>query len=498
MKNLVRFMAVVLFCSITVSGLVWAEGTFSVDPQFSNGEPVLYSESRRKALALTGLEAEIVGFNHERLELELRNQAGIEKWKKVLAAEWKITRRAQLLEKIAWIESKGDSELFLELAQVLKENENKSLNQIGVELGYKDYQIKRLYTVNEKQKIVGERALRAWDYSRMALLCRIGYQVGFLSANEAWTQLERILTKVERQYLSWEYYAANYLLGLYFWGLEFEPESAKVNQTLQAYAKLTGSSGYVWELAWNRNSQDYQVDSNTFEEVLYFPPVQYRAWECYLNGWQCFESGQFDYALEYYQKGLTLDPDFSELWLLITMVYNAQRDYEKAIEILSNYLKEKPAEYLPRIYLAEIYEKIDQLQKAIDEYNQAIDQDDTKPEGFVGLGRIGINSGDYDVAISYLRIAESLYLNGDENIFYTLYLLGYSYYKTEEFEKALSFLLRASPKFEDDQYLHYYLGVCYLYEQNINLASTYLARAEELGLTIPEEVKELLTKTKEP
>jgi hypothetical protein len=47
-------------------------------------------------------------------------------------------------------------------------------------------------------------------------------------------------------------------------------------------------------------------------------------------------------------------------------------------------------------------------------------------------------------------------------------------------------------------YLNYYLGVCYLYEQNINLASTYLARAEELGLTIPKEVKGLLTETNGP
>jgi tetratricopeptide (TPR) repeat protein len=433
------------------------------------------------------------------LELELRNQAGIEKWKKVLAEEWGITKRTQLLEKIAWIETKGDSELFLELAQVLKEKNNKSLNQIGVELGYNDFQIKRLYLVNGKQKIVGERALRAWDYSRMALLCRIGYQVGFLSDNEAWTQLERILTQVESQYLSWEDYAANYTLGLFFWGLEFEMEFEKVNQTLQAYAKLTCSSGYVWELAWNRNAQNSQVYINTFEDVLFFPPVQYRAWKSYLNGWQCFESGEFGSALEYYQKGLALDPGFSELWLLIAMVYNAQMDYGKAIEILNDYLKEKPDEYLPRIYLAEIYEKINHIEEAIAEYNQAIDLDDTKPEGFVGLGRIGINSGDYDLAISYLRIAESLYLNEDENIYYTLYLLGYSYYKTEKFDKALSFLLRASPKFQDDDmYLNYYLGVCYLYEQNINLASTYLARAEELGLTIPKEVKGLLTETNGP
>lgn len=470
---------------------------FTFDSNFSKGEPVIFTESKRKALALTGIEAAVAGLSLEKLELEVRNQAGIDKWKKVLAEEWGITKRAQLLEKLALIETKGDSEAFLELARVLKENENRSLNQIGVEFGYDDFQMKRLYYVKEKQELVGDRALRAWDYSRMALLCRIGYQVGFLSSNEAWTQLQHILTKVESLYLSWEDYAANYIIGLLFWAMEFETGYEKVNRALKAYAELTGSPGGAWQLPWYGNNQECQVYANTLEEVLYFPPVGYQAWTYYLNGWQCYESGEFDGALDYYQKGLVLDPKFPELRLLIAMVYSVQKDYGKAIETFKGYLKEKPNEYFPRIYLAEVYEKNNQIQEAVNEYNRAIDLDGAKPEGFVGLGRIGINSGDYELATSYLRIAESLYYSGDENIFYTLYLLGYSYYKTEKFDKALSYFLRAYPNYQDDMYLNYYLGVCYLYERNINLASMYLMRAEELGLTVPQEIKDLLTETSE-
>lgn len=471
---------------------------FTIETQFINGESVLFNESRRKALTLTGLEAAIAGLSYEKLELENRNQASIEKWKKVLAEEWGVTNRAQLLQKLALIESKGDSETFLELARELQKNEDRSLNQIGVELGFNDCQMKRLYFVKNKQKLLGDRTLRAWDYSRMAFLCRIGYQVGFLSPNEAWTQLQRILTEVESIYLSWEDYTANYILGLFFWALEFKMEYEEANQALQAYANFTESLEKAWRLPWNGNVREYQGYANNLEDVLYFPPEQYQAWTYYLNGLHCFESDAYISALDNYQKGLALDPDFSELQLLSAITYNAQMDYDKAIKTFNDYLKGNPDEYLPTIYLAEVYEKVDQIQEALDEYNRAIDLNDTKPEGFVGLGRMAINSGDYELAASYLRIAEALYFSGDESIFYTLYLLGYSYYKTEKFDKALSYFLRAHPSYQDDMYLNYYLGICYLYEQNTNLASVYLTRAEGLGLTVPQEIKELLTVTSEP
>lgn len=471
---------------------------FTVETQFINKESVLYNESRLKALALTGLEAAAAGFSLEKLELETRNQASIAKWKKFLAEEWGITNRAQYLEKLTLIESKGDSDTFLELARILQENEPKSLNQIGIELGLNDCQMKRLYFVMDKKELLSHRALRAWDYSRMAFLCRIAYQVGFLSPDEAWTQLQRILTEVESIYLSWEDYFANYIMGLFFWAMEFNTEYEEVNRALQSYANFTESLGKAWNLPWNGNNRKYQGYANTLEDVLYFPPIQYQAWTYYLNGWHCYESGAYAGALDNYQKGLALDPDFSELQLLSGITYTAQMEYDQAIKIFKDYLMANPNEYLARIYLAEVYEKVDQIQEAIDEYNRAIDQDETKPEGFVGLGRMAINSGNYELAASYLRIAESLYFNGDESIFYTLYLLGYSYYKTEKFDKALSYFLRAHPGYQDDRYLNYYLGICYLYEQNTKLASAYLTRAEDLGLTIPQEIKDILTETSEP
>lgn len=468
---------------------------FPTEGQFGNREPVNLDEWKRKALALSGIAAAIGGLNHETLELAEINQTNIEYWKKVLADEWGIAHRKQLLEKLTFLESRGDSELFQELVGILDKNQDLTINQMAKKLDYKPEMINRLHFVKEKQELIGDRALRAWDFSGMALLCRIGYQVGFLSTNEAWAYLERVLTRVESMYQSWEDYAANYLLGMIFQAAEFGLEMEAANRGLRAYAELINGERTAWQLAWGGKDN---ANGNTLEDVLYFPSTQYQAWKEYLKGWQCYENGDLQEALKYFENGLTLDPEFVDLWLMTAMVYNMQNDFEKAIGAYNEYLNINPDEYLPRIYLAEVYEKNAQLQEALAEYNKAIELDDSRPEGFIGLGRLGINSGDYQLAAGYLRIAETLSLNGDQEIYYTLYLLGYSYYKAGKLDNALSYFLRAYSNYQDNMYFNYYLGVCYLYNQNTQLASTYLERAETLGLVIPPEVKDLLAQPSKP
>ncbi len=471
---------------------------FTAEAEVKNLEPALLDEVKRKALALSGITAELGGLNQEKLELAVINQTNTDYWKKVLADEWGITQRSQLLEKLAFLDSKGDSQLYRDSVDILKGNQRLTINQMGVRLNYGRGLINRLHFVKGKQELTGNRALRGWDYSRMAFLIRIGYQVGFFSANEAWTNLQQVLTKVESLYRSWEDYAANFIIGVIFQASEAGREIEEGNRALQAYVKLVNREGSAWQLTWNSRNTANQITGNQLKDALYFPSVQYQAWANYLNGWQSNQNGEYTKALSYFKNGLALDQEFSDLWLSIAMVYNAQTDYEKAIGAFNEYLKREPGEYLPRIYLAEIYEKNNQLEEAVAEYNKAIDLNGSRPEGFIGLGRVAINSSDYELAVSYLRIAESFYITGDQGIFYTLYLLGYSNYKLGKFDKAQSYFLRAYGNYQDNMYLNYYLGVCYLYNQNTGLASTYLGRAAALGLAIPPEIKNLLDQSSKP
>ncbi|NLY73969.1 MAG: tetratricopeptide repeat protein [Firmicutes bacterium] len=456
-------------------------------------EQVSFDEQQRKALGLSGIIAEINGLYHEKLELVPIDKTATEYWKKVLAEKWLINNRKQLLEKLSALESAGDSQVYRGLAAILNDHQGLTVNEIGVKLNDTGLLAKRLCFVKEKGAVIGDRGLRAWDYSRMALLCRIGYQVGFLTANQAWEYLCRILSEVEGRYHSWEDYAANVILGMIFNAIESGRETETANQALWAYARLINREGSAWRLAWNRKKTEPAL-VNSINDVPYFPPREYYAWIHYLNGRQSYQKGEYQEAIKYFERALSLDQEFSRLWFLIGISFLSQSNHEKAIEALNEYLKRVPDDYLSLIYLAEAYEKNNLLNEAFRTYNQAIDRDDSRPEGFIGLGRVALNSGDYEAAITYLRIAESLTAIGDGNIAYTLYLLGYSYYKEQKFDKALSYFLRVYGNYQDDQYLNYYLGICYLYNQNLKMAATYFSRAEELGMTIPQEVKDLLEK----
>jgi len=421
------------------------------------------------------------------------DKAATEYWKKVLVEEWRISDRKQLLEKLSALESAGDSQVYRGLTAIINDNQGLTVNEIGVKLNDNGLLTKRLYFVKEKGAVIGDRELRAWDYSRMALLCRIGYQVGFLTANQAWEYLRRILSEVEARYHSWEDYAANVILGMIFNAIESGRETETANQALRAYAWLANREESAWRLAWNRKNTEPAL-VNSINDVPYFPPQEYYAWVHYLNGRQSYEKGEYQEAIKYFERALNLDQKFSRLWFLIGMTFLSQSNQEKAIEALNEYLKRVPEDYWPLIYLAEAYEKNNQLNEAFTTYNQAIDLNDSRPEGFIGLGRVALNFGNYEAAITYLRIAESLTPVGEGNIAYTLYLLGYSYYKEQKFDKALSYFLRVYGNYQDDQYLNYYLGICYLYNQNPRMAATYFGRAEKLGLTIPQEIKDLLEK----
>ena len=509
MKKFARFRSAFLFfCLLCLTRPALAEDPKSITPFPANGvtlesqlverEPAQLEDWKRKALALSGIFAAVIGLNQETLELAKMDQTSIESWKKVLAEEWGVANRKQLLEKFAFLEAKGDSEVFREFLRLLEKNPDLTINQMVKELEYKPEIINRLYFVKEKKGLIGDRTLRAWDFSRMALLCRIGYQVGFISSSEAWAYLERILMKVEDLYLSWEDYASNYILGVIFQAAELGLEIEAGNQGLRAYAELINRPGTAWQISWGRKVTVNQAGGNTMDDVLYSPSPQLQAWKDYLNGRQCYQRGELSDALNYFENGLTLDRQFADLWLMAAIVYNRLNDFEKAVEAFEEYLVKEPGDYLTRIYLAEVYEKNDQLQEAIAEYNRAIDLDDSRAEGFVGLGRIAINSGDYQLAVNYLLIAQNLAAGEEQGIYYTLYLMGYSYYKAEKFDQALSYFLRAYNGYQDNMYLHYYLGICYLYNQNSKLASTYFERAVALGLKIPPEVKGLLNGSQIP
>ncbi|MDR2176588.1 MAG: DUF1266 domain-containing protein, partial [Treponema sp.] len=69
--------------------------------------------------------------------------------------------------------------------------------------------------------IFNDRNILAWDLGRNIALCRWGYDVGFLSEEEAWEKIMYYAKLIQPLYKSWEEYGYDYYMGRVFWASGF-------------------------------------------------------------------------------------------------------------------------------------------------------------------------------------------------------------------------------------------------------------------------------------
>ena len=65
----------------------------------------------------------------------------------------------------------------------------------------------------------GRNSLVGWDYCRYIMLCRCGYQVGFLSEDEAWGRILPMARAIQAAFPSWSELGEDYLVGREFWSI---------------------------------------------------------------------------------------------------------------------------------------------------------------------------------------------------------------------------------------------------------------------------------------
>ena len=61
-----------------------------------------------------------------------------------------------------------------------------------------------------------------WDIGRAAYLVRVGVEVNYLKADEAWNYLERAYQRAISTFNTWEEFGRSYIIGRSFWA--YSPE----------------------------------------------------------------------------------------------------------------------------------------------------------------------------------------------------------------------------------------------------------------------------------
>jgi hypothetical protein len=164
----------------------------------------------------------------------------------LLARGWKIRTRQDLLDTLTWLEKGGHRRSFDELATLLADPEQLRQAESSKDPAFRD-------RVSMAKRMRGQptgQSIGAWDFGRYVNLCGWGYEVGFLSEDEAWQKIMPVARAMQATYPSWNEYGNSYHLGRVFWSDDAPTEARdRVNQ---AIVQLSLDANSPWQqIPWD-------------------------------------------------------------------------------------------------------------------------------------------------------------------------------------------------------------------------------------------------------
>ncbi|MDR2434075.1 MAG: DUF1266 domain-containing protein [Treponema sp.] len=207
------------------------------------------------AIALTGIMTERNKSNYDTLNSSPMDERNKNIWLETLRRDWGINNRDELLETLDKMEHDGhaSSLKFIQkiIMETIEEKGNFSIITIynKYQLNSRQYNYLKFTILN--WNIFNNRDILVWDLGRNIALCRWGYDVGFLTEEEALEKIMYYAKLIQPLYNSWEEYGYDYYMGRVFWASGFGEDVAYLLETYQIYQKLIGENGYWRNLEWN-------------------------------------------------------------------------------------------------------------------------------------------------------------------------------------------------------------------------------------------------------
>jgi tetratricopeptide (TPR) repeat protein len=167
-----------------------------------------------------------------------------------------------------------------------------------------------------------------------------------------------------------------------------------------------------------------------------------KADDFYLQGNQKYQKGNYQGAIEDYNKAIAINPKYTQAYHLRGLAYFFSGNNQKAISDFSQVLTLKPQytgeeDFYPgAIYFsrAEAYENLGDYQKAISDYNRIIALYPKETLAYIHRANAYLVSGDYQKAISdYNR---SITLDRKDSLSY--FQRGLAYLLSGDYQKAIS------------------------------------------------------------
>jgi hypothetical protein len=207
-------------------------------------------EARRWAIALSGIMTELHQASHETLNFRELNGVNKKTYLDLLSRDWGITTREELLEQIPRTELNGSAAALGFIKKIIAGNKDYSFITMfnKFQLTPRQYNYLKFVIVNWGHYY--NRSILAWDLGRIISLCRWGYEVGFLSEEEAWEKIMYYARKIQSLYSSWAEYGLDYYFGRIFWASGFGSDMDYFLPTGEIYQRLLSEGGHWYSLDW--------------------------------------------------------------------------------------------------------------------------------------------------------------------------------------------------------------------------------------------------------
>jgi tetratricopeptide (TPR) repeat protein len=192
------------------------------------------------------------------------------------------------------------------------------------------------------------------------------------------------------------------------------------------------SETLLYELAYCYESTDRMAEGLTFFETLVDDrPFSFPAWYCLGNLQQHLE--QFEASIESYEFSTAIMPDFAPALINKAQAQFKNKQYAEAIKTLESTFHLEPPDATTFCHMGECYEKLEEVEKAQELYQKAIQLDDRCADAYLGMAVVMDFKEQHVEALAFARIAFEFDPNNDEYALVYMRLLS----KLNLFEDAL-------------------------------------------------------------
>jgi tetratricopeptide (TPR) repeat protein len=223
---------------------------------------------------------------------------------------------------------------------------------------------------------------------------------------------------------------------------------------------------------------------------IYCPTDSDEARRLYNEAVQTEDGGDLAAARDLYVKALELDPTFCDAWDNLGRVHRWLGELDQAISCYHRSLEILPGNPTALMNLGVAYQVGNQMDQAMETYDELVRSDPGNPEGYYGRAQVYEVREHWEQALAQYEEAEWLYQQqSSEWLQDTRINMARCHVLMGNTVEARDLLQIVYPSRPDEGLVNLLLGYCYLNDPiyDREKAAGYLARAQELGMDVPEE-----------